>query len=184
MGRQSGNIFRTTISVPLDLKERMDAVTEQVNWSTVACRAFEQELAEIASRKEEKTMDDVVQRLRAAAMLEAKEEYRHGVEKGRAWVNKSAAPRQLRRLQELDDHPVESVRTFLQARSHDRRREIAHGLYKLLNSQEQGARKGDVEAFWREVLGNEGARQIEDFDFALGFCHGALGVWDKVKCKL
>src|SRR3954447_17485852 len=58
--------MRTSISVPPDLKARMDAVAEPVNWSAVACRAFESELAEIVKRKGVRDMKDVIQRLRAS----------------------------------------------------------------------------------------------------------------------
>ena len=46
---------RTTISVPSELKARMDAVDESVNWSAVACQAFELKLAEITKRKGRRT---------------------------------------------------------------------------------------------------------------------------------
>src|SRR6516225_5119268 len=42
---------RTTITVPPDLKARMEAVEESVNWSAIACQAFEQRLAEITRRR-------------------------------------------------------------------------------------------------------------------------------------
>jgi hypothetical protein len=48
--------FRTTITVPADLKRRMDAVKEEVNWSALAASAFEAKLAEIAKKKEIKKM--------------------------------------------------------------------------------------------------------------------------------
>jgi hypothetical protein len=48
--------FRTTITVPADLKRRMDAVTEEVNWSALAASAFEAKLTEIAKKKEAKKM--------------------------------------------------------------------------------------------------------------------------------
>ena len=63
MAKVTGS-HRTTISVPLELKKRMDKVKEDVNWSALACRAFEQKLAEVASKKENKTMNDVITRLR------------------------------------------------------------------------------------------------------------------------
>jgi hypothetical protein len=52
--------FRTTITVPQDLKERMDAVQVDVNWSAVAARAFEEKLVEIASKKEKREMSDFI----------------------------------------------------------------------------------------------------------------------------
>jgi hypothetical protein len=39
------NHYRTTISIPLDLKRRMDEVDGQVNWSAVAAKAFEAHIA-------------------------------------------------------------------------------------------------------------------------------------------
>ena len=56
---------RTTISIPPDLKARMEAVDEPVNWSALACRAFEQKLAEIIKRKGSSNMNDVINRLGA-----------------------------------------------------------------------------------------------------------------------
>jgi hypothetical protein len=64
----------------------MLAVTEDVSWSAVACRAFEAKLAEIAARKEQRTMDDVIQRLRASQQKDEDEAYRDGHELGREWV--------------------------------------------------------------------------------------------------
>lgn len=45
---------RINITLTGDLKERMQAVTEDVNWSAIASRAFELKLAEIAARKQVK----------------------------------------------------------------------------------------------------------------------------------
>ena len=39
---------RTNISVPADLKCRMEKVEDDVNWSALACRAFEAELGQPA----------------------------------------------------------------------------------------------------------------------------------------
>jgi hypothetical protein len=52
--------FRTTITIPQDLKERMDALEVEVNWSAVAARAFEEKLAEIGSNKERQVMSDFI----------------------------------------------------------------------------------------------------------------------------
>src|SRR5262245_14260814 len=98
MGRRSGNIYRTTVSIPQDLKARMDAVSEPVNWSQVAVRAFEDKLAEIASRKKEKTMSDAIQRLRASKLKGDDRRYREGHEAGWAWARDVAEAEELRRL--------------------------------------------------------------------------------------
>ena len=77
---------RTTISVPPDLKRRIKAVEEVVNWSALACQTFEAKLSEIASRKVKKTMDDVIQRLRASKQRDDDEDYRIGEAEGRLWA--------------------------------------------------------------------------------------------------
>ena len=66
MAKKTSNTARTTISIPRALKSRMDEVTENVNWSAVAARSFEDKLAEIISRKEIREMEEVVERLRAS----------------------------------------------------------------------------------------------------------------------
>ena len=91
--------FRTTISVPGDLKARMDRVKEPVNWSALACRAFEAKLAEIAARKENKTMIDVVERLRDSLRNQQGESFNEGYETGRKWAENTATAVQLDRLE-------------------------------------------------------------------------------------
>src|SRR5262249_7379637 len=95
--------FRTTITVPPDLKDRMDKVQEDLNWSAIACKAFEEKLAEIASRKVSKTMSDVVQRLRTSKMRAEDEQYREGEKEGRHWAEHDAEADELTRLERYRD---------------------------------------------------------------------------------
>jgi predicted DNA-binding protein len=39
--------MRSSVSIPPELRVRMDATSQSVNWSTVACEAFERKLTEI-----------------------------------------------------------------------------------------------------------------------------------------
>src|SRR5262245_6618214 len=91
-------IYRTTISIPQGLKDRMDAVGEQVNWSAVAARAFEEKVLEISLR-EKRTMDkqDVIRRMQLAAEREEEEDRAAGLAAGREWAA-TQGPRALRRL--------------------------------------------------------------------------------------
>jgi hypothetical protein len=100
MGKASGS-FRTTISLPRDLKRRMDAVKEEINWSAVACRAFEEKLGELAAKKEKKAMADIIQRLRAAKQRGADALYRQGYEDGRRWASERAEYDDLVRLEQF-----------------------------------------------------------------------------------
>lgn len=99
MGKKP-SFFRTTISVPRDLKRQMDAVKEPVNWSAIACRAFEEKLTEIATKKEEKTMFDIIQRLRTTKPDLI---YQQGQADGRRWASEQAQYEDLLSLEQLYD---------------------------------------------------------------------------------
>jgi len=45
--------MRMNISVPDGLRKRMDKLKQDVNWSALACGAFESHLAEVAAREKE-----------------------------------------------------------------------------------------------------------------------------------
>jgi hypothetical protein len=97
-------VVRSNISVPRELKARMDRV-KGVNWSAVASDAFETKLLELASKREVKGLDDTIARLKAAAQLEANQDYQEGHRMGEKWAMEKATPRQLRRLQALAADP-------------------------------------------------------------------------------
>ena len=111
MGKKPG-FFRTTISVPRDLKRRMDAVKEPVNWSALACRAFEEKLAEIATKKEEKSMADIIQRLRTTKPDLI---YQQGQADGRRWASEQAQYEDMLRLEQLyEENDLAAIgRSFL-----------------------------------------------------------------------
>lgn len=90
--------MRQSIYVGKDLKARMDAVKDPPNWSEIACRAFEAALGEIAAKKERKTMQDVVQRLRASKAKMQSDSESKGAKEGRNWASNKASFEQLKRL--------------------------------------------------------------------------------------
>src|SRR5688500_11217184 len=93
-------IHRVTISVPRALRERMEAVKGQVNWSAVAARAFEAKLLaiEAANKRGAMSKQEVIKRLRASNGLEGREEYEEGKQAGRRWAESLATLGELRRL--------------------------------------------------------------------------------------
>lgn len=97
-------VVRTNISVPRQLKARMDRV-KGVNWSAVASDAFETKLLELTSTREVQGMNDTIARLKAAAQLEANQDYQEGHQLGEKWAMEKATPRQMRRLQALAADP-------------------------------------------------------------------------------
>jgi hypothetical protein len=164
------NIQRVTISVPAALRERMDAVKGQVNWSGVAARAFEAKLLEIELAKKRGNMskEDIVKRLKAAAE-EDHEDYDDGKAAGQEWAAETATPKELKRLAEY----MERVRGDTSAR----------GLVTAVRPKAKDDPHA-YESFWEEALGEEGADRIKDRDFLRGFGAGAVEVWDEVSDEL
>jgi hypothetical protein len=188
MSRKTGNIYRTTISIPQDLKRRMDAVEGQVNWSAVAAFAFEEKLAEIASRRKEKSLDDVIQRLRASRLRSDNSNYRAGEEAGERWAEREAEAEQLKNLADFlqfvdmqgggqggRDNSffcgIWDSRSFGTTTSH-----------QLFFAIEETSRNdhGAAKRFWEAVLGKD-ARKAENLDFLRGFAAAAERVWIEVK---
>jgi hypothetical protein len=191
MRKQLGAV-RTNISLPRELKARMDAVEAPVNWSSVAAQAFEQKLLELESKKEVGSMDEVIARLKAADELDRKAEYQDGRKAGDRWAREDARPRQLRALSSLRLHGTVTaiLEEFGRAPALEEfKRWDANGisvsLYKFINPAQE-ADAASVRAFWASALGDEAVRanRIENQDFVLGFCDGALDVWVKVRGKL
>lgn len=207
------NVVPMTLSVPKRLKAKMDAVKVPVNWSAIASAAFETKLLELVSEKEVKGMDDMIARLKAAAELEANEDYQDGHQMGEKWATGKATPRQLRRLQALADNPKCSLTDWLNYGAAD-------GMtVKVMNQladdpkiasqlaeagalpysgpmktgigralywclfPDRGSDRSEIEAFWLNALDTR-QDAIEIHDFARGFVEGALGVWEKVRGKL
>ena len=101
MAKKKPSVARTSVSLPAGLKRRMDKVKEPVNWSALACRAFENELADIASKKEKKDMNDVVDRLRSSLRGNEEKAYKEGFAFGQWWASHRAEASFLQRLERL-----------------------------------------------------------------------------------
>ena len=91
---------RIQIYLTDELKERMDA-QEGVNWSETASKAFVAKLGELAREREEKDMQDVIDRLRASKQESEAEEHRQGRLLGKRWAKEDADYRELERLGEV-----------------------------------------------------------------------------------
>jgi hypothetical protein len=172
MGSSDRRSYQMNISIPRDLKARMDAVKQSVNWSQTAAHAFEAKLLEIESRKEVGKMDDVIKRLKAAAELEQNEELQAGVAAGQEWAKTTATPKQLERLSVSEaQEPV-----ICGLPNHQGWPGVIH--YVITKGRDE-----NPEDFWENALGDD-ANQLYEEDFARGFVAGALEIWDQVKHKL
>ncbi len=175
--------FRTTISVPSDLKERMDRVKEPVNWSALACRAFEDKLAEIAARKESKAMIDVVERLRASLRNEQGESFNDGYETGTKWAGNTATAAELMRLESFQKRAkTKSQREwenwFWPQGTHKPWMALVAEIQDNKNLYPMTA-----QAFWKTLL-SETSQKPDDGNFLRGFVEGAVELWGKVREQL
>jgi len=207
------NVVPMTLSVPKELKAKMEAVKTSVNWSAVASAAFETKILELVSKREVKSMDDLITRLKAAAELEANQDYQEGHQMGEKWATGKATPRQLRRLQAQADDLKCSLTEWLNYVAADGMtielmNELADNPLIAPKLAEAGALpysgpmktgigralywclfpdrvpdRSEIEAFWLNALDTR-EHAIEIHDFARGFVEGALEVWQKVRGKL
>src|SRR5258708_2436795 len=92
---------KMTIYVPDGLKRRMDEAAA-VNWSPLACRAFELKLAEIITAEGAKNMRDVIVRLRAEMAVDEVASKSRGRLLGESWAKNVARPAELKRLESLE----------------------------------------------------------------------------------
>ena len=174
--------FRTTISVPLGLKARMDRVKEPVNWSALACRAFEAKLAEIAAGKENKVMCDVVERLRASLRSEQGQSFNEGYEAGTRWAENKATAAELTRLQRFQKSNNAQPRDgggpdwFWLHGAHKPWLELV----MVIQDNKNPRLPGFAFEFWKTVLGEE-HQKSNDGDLLRGFVNGAVDIWAKVQ---
>jgi hypothetical protein len=179
MGKQ--RFFRTTITIPPDLKRRMDAVKETVNWSALACRAFEDKLVEIATRKGEKSMSDVIQRLRGSKMKMEDQAYLDGKRAGTAWANNQATYAHLQRLFELFCEASPGWETWFNRSGGAF--SVGERLADVLLGAEGKSRYART-GFWQGVLDPDDRKRMNESLFVRGFADGALDVWVQVKDQI
>jgi hypothetical protein len=173
-----------TISIQKDLKERMDKVSDQVNWSAVASDAFRSKLVEIeVRRKHSVSKADVLKRLKATDVKDTADEYTDGKLAGRRWTERKATLKQLRRAVEYIDQAVRDNTPWYDVDfgGWNAPYGAADYFYQAVNPRE------DPDAgreFWHDVLGEDGPDRIQDSDFFLGFGDGLCEVWNEVRAEL
>ena len=155
---------RMSISLPADLKAQMEAVTEQVNWSALAAKAFRDKLAKINSRKRGATEMDDINRVLATEEEGEMEEYQAGFAAGQTWARKDATFKELQRLSRLEDDLKDSD-------------QLANAVWP----EEIKRGRAKPTEFWIKTLGEDDVDRAEDPDFLRGFLAGALDFWRQVE---
>jgi predicted DNA-binding protein len=86
---------RVNVSVPDEMKERMDALADRVNWSEAARSAFEREIA-AATMPDDPDFGQVVERLQKSKADSWQANLKQARERGREWAKKNASYNQLK----------------------------------------------------------------------------------------
>jgi hypothetical protein len=155
---------RVTVYVPDELKGRMDAAGEAVNWSAVAQTAFSEAVAVHNLRKDPANMDELVERLRASKERVTERDRATGEESGKAWATRTAEIDELERINA--DYP--NIWT------------LDH-LCQAIDPHEEMDQYAWTDFF--EGFGFAGGVQPPD-DWAQGFASGAVDVYRSVADKL
>jgi hypothetical protein len=190
MKKTKTTVERRTISVPALLDQRM-AKVDDVNWSAVACEAFERKLGEIAAQKKEKNMDDVIARLRATNDDNQDELYLKGKEDGETWAKEDATAAQLRRLDRLHASLINESRfdwnSFFTTSEPGVSRSVSvvDSLGCNILGVDPLRDRDRADEFWESAVGEYlGNRDLEDDSYLKGFAEGALQVWWEVAAKI
>lgn len=176
------SFYRTTISIPQDLKTRMDKAGEEVNWSAIAARAFEDKLGEIASRKERLTMADAIERLRASKRRGESASYQKGEKAGMEWAKDSADVKDLQALE--DTREQTGVHWDVYFENDDRSAWGPGELLAFIMVPGDDRDRRDAGEWLESVLGEDSDELAMDGAFIRGFADGALAFWGEVKDQL
>jgi hypothetical protein len=182
----------------------MDAVKEEINWSAVACRGFEEKLAELAAKKEKKAMADVIQRLRASKQRGADALFQQGYADGHRWASEQAEYDDLQRLEQFhakrrtgrdwekyftEEPTFDPANPLFDSPVGER---LMMVVCPQLSVDESGV--GDInfdfdvwcstcKQFWKSIVG-EDEFKVARPSYIRGFAEGALALWSAVKDKL
>lgn len=153
---------RINVSVPDDLKERMSALDDRVNWSEVAQAAFEREVSNRTFKGED--MEDVIERLRVSKAEFKLTEHEKGKRDGIEWAKRFANYKDL-----------EQIGGFFWP-------EDDEGDFSVQFDRAVGLNPERGESFWLDEETSRVKRPSNDY--VEGYVEGAEEVWKAVEEKL
>jgi hypothetical protein len=167
------------ISIPADLKQRMDAVKVRVNWSGIAAHAFRVHLYNLAVKKGKKTnMKTVIERLKISKQASDSASLNEGERDGREWAERKAEAKQLERLEAAYNATggwwFQGGSTSAYA--------AAELFYFIIEPDDDGDRSA-ANDFWTRWF-HEERPALPDDEYVNGFADGALDLWQGVKDQL
>lgn len=178
---------RLNLSIPDDLRARMSAVPAEDHepWSRVASRAFEKELAEIASRRKDHDMDSTLQRLRASKLETESKDEKNARAGGPTWAKEDADWGELERAERFIRETDEATWIdWARAADFNDQGPVAHQVFLLaINPEHFDRTNGDgtgqldyqaAEEFWRPYTPHFPPSD----EFVRAFAEGAAEVYD------
>lgn len=165
---------RMTISIPDELKIRMDAI-EGVNWSAVAKRAYEIEV-EVKAQTKGDNMSGMIERMRAGRVRKEMEERPEWVATGRRWAVEDAEYHQLSAVAKIDLDGLE--RDPRAADENDARRFLATIAMAIYGECDDYEINETFELITGEVNGSASTRLL------VWWVEGAQQAWNEVKDKI
>jgi hypothetical protein len=187
MAKSEAGFARTTITVPSNIKARMDAIGASENWSAIASKAFEHRLLELESTRMTDTIDEVAQRLKASLELEEKEDYQAGLAAGTKWASRHAKAIHLKRLAQAIDESGFSVKEQAGVCLNGSNNGVGAWLIAVIGPNKERDRK-EVDYLISTMIDVDrtetAAEQMENEQFATGFITGALDIWEQAQSRM
>jgi hypothetical protein len=147
---------------------------DEVNWSAVAARAFQAEVARLGTQKRSVDIDSVVARLRATDNPTRSELFEAGRLQGEKWAQRQATANQLRALhvksREARAKSGANVENWLSVI--DNKRPAVDVLSQIVGIEEKANRSSEAQAL------------MKSSEFVHGFAAGALHIWKQVARRL
>jgi hypothetical protein len=168
-----------------------------VNWSAVACQAFEAKLSELSQQpgetqmSETPSMDDAIERLRRLKNLperaESPRDFEEGFQWGRQWAMAKATPQELRRLEAFDEEHRSHWPHLDFHGGKDVMKQIALAVTAVELPPRREIRRGQIppalREFWPVKIGLPD-KPHDCLSFARGFCEGAMRFWSEAKERI
>jgi hypothetical protein len=199
--------------VPWELKERMKTARAYVNWSSVACDAFEQKLAELGPIEEINSVEGALARmkfLQKEGSGTSDSGCQSGKESGIHWALNLAGPSQLQRIEDFRDQiPDDQWEAYMYSRDGwvelgkciEPRRDHRRGPgQKSIEAEpfpdeqwedldrtpgrHRRSRRGKGPGREMDIWRSILDRRPEHPGFFLGFAEGALEIWKQIKDQL
>jgi hypothetical protein len=152
----------------------MKTCGENVNWSAIAARAFQGEVARLNTEKDDVRLEDVVARLRATADGSRSELFERGRLQGKIWAQRQATVTQLRRLhakyREVKSTTSANYENWLSAI--DSQRSPFDVYFEIVGLEKRTYRNPEAEAL------------KSSSEYVHGLAAGALHVWKQVAPRL